>query len=130
LSPARTRTATILLVEDELAVRRLASKLLRQQGYTVLEAANGLEALRLAADQKQPIHLLLTDVVMPGMSGPELALHLGQEQPDLKVIYMSGYADDALGNHGILAEGMDFLQKPFTPHDLAVRVRESLHTTG
>jgi two-component system, cell cycle sensor histidine kinase and response regulator CckA len=130
LSPARTRAATILLVEDELAVRRLASKLLRQQGYTVLEAANGLEALRLASDQKQPIHLLLTDVVMPGMSGPELALHLGQEQPDMKVIYMSGYADEALGNHGILAEGMDFLQKPFTPHDLTVRVRESLHTAG
>lgn len=128
LSPARNRTATILLVEDELAVRRLACRLLRQQGYTVLEAANGLEALRLASDQKQPIHLLLTDVVMPGMSGPELALHLGREQSDMKVIYMSGYADDALGNHGVLAEGMDFLQKPFTPQDLTVRVRESLQT--
>jgi PAS domain S-box-containing protein len=130
LSPARNRTATILLVEDELAVRRLASRLLRQQGYTVMEAANGLEALRLASDQKQPIHLLLTDVVMPGMSGPELALHLGRDQATMKVIYMSGYADDALGNHGVLAEGTDFLQKPFTPHDLTVRVRESLQTAG
>jgi PAS domain S-box-containing protein len=130
LSPTRNRAATILLVEDELAVRRLASRLLRQQGYTVLEAANGLEALRLASDQNQAIHLLLTDVVMPGMSGPELALHLGQEQSDMKVIYMSGYADEALGNHGVLAEGMDFLQKPFTPHDLTVRVRESLQSAG
>jgi CheY-like chemotaxis protein len=107
-------------------VRRLASRLLRQQGYTVLEAANGLEALRLSSQQKDPIHLLLTDVVMPGMSGPELALHLGREQAAMKVIYMSGYADEALGKHGVLAEGMEFLQKPFTPHDLTVRVRESL----
>jgi two-component system cell cycle sensor histidine kinase/response regulator CckA len=130
LSPTRSGTATILLVEDELAVRRLASRLLRQQGYTVMEAANGLEALRLASDQKGPIHLLLTDVVMPGMSGPELALHLGRDQSALKVIYMSGYADDALGKHGVLAEGTEFLQKPFTPHELTVRVRDSLQSTG
>ena len=130
LSPVKAGTATILLVEDELAVRRLASRLLRQQGYIVMEAANGLEALRLASDQKEPIHLLLTDVVMPGMSGPELALHLGREQSAMKVIYMSGYADEAIGSHGVLAEGMEFLQKPFTPHDLAMRVRESLQTIG
>jgi signal transduction histidine kinase len=130
LSPVKAGTATILLVEDELAVRRLATRLLRQQGYTVMEAANGLEALRKASDQKQTINLLLTDVVMPGMSGPELALHLGREQPAMKVIYMSGYADEALGNHGVLAEGMEFLQKPFTPHDLTVRVRESLQSAG
>jgi PAS domain S-box-containing protein len=130
LAPARPVNATILLVEDEVAVRRLASKLLRQQGYTVVEAANGLEALRLASGQKLPIHLLLTDVVMPGMSGPELALHLSREQAAMKVIYMSGYADEALGNHGVLADGMEFLQKPFTPHDLAVRVRESLQSIG
>ena len=126
LSPTRSGSATILLVEDELAVRRLASRLLRQQGYTVLEAANGLEALRLAANQKEPIHLLLTDVIMPGMSGPELALHLGREQTEMRVIYMSGYADEALGKHRVLAEGMEFLQKPFTPQDLTARVRESL----
>jgi DNA-binding NtrC family response regulator len=95
-----------------------------------MEAANGLEALRKASDQKQTINLLLTDVVMPGMSGPELALHLGREQPAMKVIYMSGYADEALGNHGVLAEGMEFLQKPFAPHDLTVRVRESLQSAG
>jgi two-component system, cell cycle sensor histidine kinase and response regulator CckA len=117
---------TILLVEDELAVRRLARRLLRQQGYTVLEAANGLEALRLVSQQSGPIHLLLTDVVMPGMSGPELALHLSREQSGMRVIYMSGYADEALGHHGVLSEGMDFLQKPFTPHELSLRVRESL----
>ncbi len=117
---------TILLVEDELAVRRLARRLLRQQGYTVLEAANGLEGLRIASQQSGPIHLLLTDVVMPGMSGPELALHLKREQPGIKVVYMSGYADEALGQHGVLAEGMEFLQKPFNPHDLAIRVREAL----
>ena len=128
--PQRTSTAggseTILLVEDEMAVRRLARRLLKQQGYTVLEASHGLEALRLASQQNSPIHLLLTDVVMPGMSGPELALHLSREQPAMKVLYMSGYADEALGHHGVLAEGMEFLQKPFTPQDLGLRVRESL----
>ena len=130
LGAVKSGTATILLVEDELAVRRLASRLLRQQGYTVMEAANGLEALRIASSGKQAIHLLLTDVVMPGMSGPELAGHLGREHAGMKVIYMSGYADDAIGNHGVLAEGMDFLQKPFTPHDLSVRVRDSLQSAG
>ncbi len=120
------RAATILLVEDEMAVRRLATRLLRQQGYTVIEAANGVEALRLASQQKDAIHLLLTDVVMPGMSGPELALHLGREQPAMKVIYMSGYADEALSKHAGLSEGMVFLQKPFTPDDLAVRVQDTL----
>jgi two-component system cell cycle sensor histidine kinase/response regulator CckA len=126
LSFAAGGSETILLVEDEFAVRRLARRLLRQQGYTVLEAANGQEALRLASQQNGRIDLLLTDVVMPGMSGPELAGHLNREQPSMKVLYMSGYADDALGHHGILAEGMAFLQKPFTPHDLARGVREAL----
>ena len=130
LSPVKSGTATILLVEDELAVRRLASRLLRQQGYTVMEAANGLEALRIASNERQPIHLLLTDVVMPGMSGPELALHLGREHSTMKVIYMSGYADEVIDSHGVLADGMDFLQKPFTPHELTVRVRESLQSAG
>ena len=129
LNPGRAGTGNILLVEDELAVRRLASRLLRQQGYTVMEAANGLEALRIASNEKQPIHLLLTDVVMPGMSGPELALHLGREHSSMKVIYMSGYADEAVGSPAALAEEMEFLQKPFTPHDLTVRVRESLQSS-
>lgn len=117
---------TILLVEDEIAVRRLARRVLRQQGYVVIEASNGREALRLASEHSARLDLLLTDVVMPGMSGPELAEQLTREQPTIKVLYISGYADEALGHHGILEEGVEFLQKPFTPQDLTRRIRETL----
>ncbi|MEO8294575.1 MAG: response regulator [Gemmatimonadota bacterium] len=119
-------TETILLVEDEVAVRRLASRVLRQQGYVVLEATNGREALRLVEQHKPRLDLLVTDVVMPGMSGPELATRLTGQHPMLKVLYISGYADEALGQRGILNEGVDFLQKPFTPQDLTRRIREGL----
>jgi signal transduction histidine kinase/ActR/RegA family two-component response regulator len=127
---AKGGSETILLVEDDPAVRRLARRLLKQQGYLVLEAANGLEALRMAAEQHDPIHLLLTDVVMPGMSGPDLAEHLGRDHAAMKVIYMSGYPDEALGHHGVLAQGMEFLQKPFTPEALALKVRDTLGTAN
>ena len=117
---------TILLVEDELAVRRLARRVLRSKGYVVLEAANGREALRLVSQHPGPLDLMVTDVIMPGMSGPELADRLAREQPALRVLYMSGYADEAIGHHGVLEPGVEFLQKPFTPQDLAQRVREVL----
>ncbi|MEO8199968.1 MAG: PAS domain S-box protein [Gemmatimonadota bacterium] len=120
---------TILLVEDEVAVRRLARRVLRQQGYVVIEASSGREALRLAAEHPSQLDLLLTDVVMPGMSGPELAEQLRKEQPSLRVLYMSGYADEALGHHGVLRDGLAFLQKPFSPQDLTRRIRESLGPT-
>jgi CheY-like chemotaxis protein len=133
LGTAARGSETILLVEDEIAVRRLARRVLRSKGYVVLEAANGREALRLISQHAGRLDLLLTDVVMPGMSGPELAERLAREQVGLRVLYMSGYADEAIGHHGVLEPGVEFLQKPFTPQDLAQRVREVLgphHASG
>ncbi|HEV8124480.1 MAG TPA: response regulator [Gemmatimonadales bacterium] len=126
LGTAARGSETILLVEDEVSVRRLARRVLLSKGYVVLEAANGQEALRLVSEHTGPLDLVLTDVVMPGMSGPEMAERLSREQPGLRVLYMSGYADEAIGRHGVLETGVQFLQKPFTPQDLAQRVREVL----
>jgi CheY-like chemotaxis protein len=119
---------TILLVEDEARVRDLARLVLQRQGYTVLEAADGQEALRLAAGHSGPIHLLLTDVVMPGMSGMALAEGLGQTHPDLKILFTSGYTDIAIAHQGVLEPGVAFLQKPFSPLALARKVRAVLDT--
>src|SRR5436309_1044541 len=117
---------TILLVEDEHLVRLLARKVLERAGYRVLVAAGGAEALDLAERYAGPIHLLLTDVVMPEMSGRELAHRLASLRPDARVLYMSGYADEAIAQHGVLDPGTAFLQKPFTPDGLARKVREVL----
>ncbi len=117
---------TILVVEDEARVRELVSRVLRSSGYTVLEATNGPEALRLYTHQNGSIQLLLTDVVMPGMNGRVLADHLKAGQPGLKVIFMSGYTDDAIIHHGVLDAGAIFIQKPFTTDMLIRRVRETL----
>jgi signal transduction histidine kinase/CheY-like chemotaxis protein len=117
---------TVLLVEDDPGVRVLAARVLRRQGYCVWEAADGPQALRLAAEQGGPIHLLLSDVVMPGMSGRILADRLVAERPQLKILFTSGYADEALLHHGVLQSGAPFLQKPFTPEALARKVREVL----
>ena len=119
-------TETILLVEDEEGVRELARDILRASGYTVLEARNGAEALPLCARHQGPLDMLLTDVVMPRMSGRELAERLAPLRPDLSVLYMSGYTDDAVIRHGVLGAGTAFLQKPFTPAALVLRVRETL----
>ncbi|MGH7315304.1 MAG: ATP-binding protein, partial [Candidatus Rokuibacteriota bacterium] len=119
-------TETILLVEDEEGVRELARDILRASGYTVLEARNGPEALLLCERHQGPLDLLLTDVVMPRMSGRELAERLAPLRPDLSVLYMSGYTDDAIIRHGVLGAGTAFLQKPFTPAALVQRVRETL----
>jgi two-component system cell cycle sensor histidine kinase/response regulator CckA len=120
-------TETILLVEDGEAVRVLAAQLLREQGYTVLEAGNGEEALRLTEAQIEPeIHLLLTDVVMPQMGGKELADRLQAERPNLKVLFTSGYTDDAIVHHGVLEPGIAFLEKPFTASTLLRKVRQTL----
>ena len=116
----------VLLVEDEDAVRRLAQLGLKNSGYTVLEARDGAEALELAAGHPGRIDLLITDVVMPGMSGPLMAEQLRAARPNLKVLFLSGYTDPAVLRHGILHDEMPFLQKPFTPFSLASRVREVL----
>ena len=119
-------TETLLLVEDEAGVRGFAKRALQSCGYKVLEAEGGQNALQFAAGQMESIHLLVTDVVMPRMSGREVAERLRAMKPGIKVLYMSGYMDDAVLRHGIVAADNDFLQKPFTPADLAIKVRHVL----
>jgi CheY-like chemotaxis protein len=119
-------TETVLLVEDEPAVRALARKALTGSGYNVLEAEDAAEALTVAHGQNGPIHLLLADVVMPHMSGRELAESLALFYPDAKVLFMSGHTEDAVIRHGVQTRGIPFLQKPFTPDGLARKVREVL----
>jgi signal transduction histidine kinase len=119
-------TETILLVEDEDMVRRLLRDILEMEGYTVLVAHDGDEALRACERHEGPIHLLLTDVVMPGMSGRQLVERLTEHCADVKVLYMSGYTDDAIVHHGVLDAGTNFLQKPFTPDAVVRKVREVL----
>ncbi|MBX3178415.1 MAG: MEDS domain-containing protein [Candidatus Hydrogenedentes bacterium] len=126
LSSAPRGTETLLLVEDEDAVRALTRFTLQQCGYTVLEASHGEEAIRVAKNHREKIHLLVTDVVMPGMGGRILAERLLSLHPEMKVLYLSGYTDDAVVRHGILHEEVNFLQKPFSPSALAHRVREVL----
>jgi two-component system cell cycle sensor histidine kinase/response regulator CckA len=118
---------TILAVEDEEEVRKLTVQILKGQGYTVLEASHGEEAMKVAKEHGgDGIHLLLTDVVMPGMSGSELAKSLGSLLPKMKVLFMSGYTDNAIVHHGVLEEGVNYIQKPFTVDALAHKVREVL----
>jgi two-component system cell cycle sensor histidine kinase/response regulator CckA len=117
---------TILLVEDEKAVRMLAVEFLRRYGYSVIEAPHGSEALSACRQHQGPIHLMVTDVVMPGISGRELARRLGPLRPEMKVLYMSGYTDNAIVHHGVLDEGVHYIQKPFSMELLAIKVREVL----
>jgi CheY-like chemotaxis protein len=115
-------------VEDALRVRAVVREILEMNGYHVLEARHGAEALEISERHQGPIHIMVTDVVMPQMSGRELAQRLAPVRPDMKVLYMSGYTDDAIVRHGVLGAGMAFLSKPFTPDALAVKVREVLET--
>jgi len=117
---------TILLVEDDAGVREITSSTLSSYGYTVLTAANGEEAIKLFAEHKHSIDLLLTDVVMPFMSGREVAEKLLTEKPMLKVLYFSGYTDNSIVHHGVLDEGMDFIQKPYSHVELSKKIREVL----
>jgi PAS domain S-box-containing protein len=129
-TPPRGGTETVLLVEDEDEVRALARELLEGLGYTVLEAGRPREALRLAEQYRGPIHLLLTDVVMPELNGRRLAEQLRPSRTDMKVLYMSGYADDAIVQHGVLMPGTPFLEKPFSAKTLAAQVRDVLDETN
>src|SRR4030042_1521468 len=117
---------TILLVEDEKAVRMMIRKTLQSKGYTVLEAQHGQEALDICEHYSGPIHLMVTDVVMPQMSGKELAEQLAPNRPEMKILYMSGYPDNSIVQHGVLEPGTEFLQKPFTLNTLEAKVREIL----
>ena len=120
---------TILVAEDEDGVRSLTREVLEKCGYTVLEAANGEEALKVAEQHKGPLDLLLSDVVMPRMGGPELAQALLAKRPSVKVLYMSGYTDHPMVRRGVVNAGVAFLQKPFTPTVLVSRIREVLEAT-
>ncbi|HEX8846492.1 MAG TPA: ATP-binding protein [Pyrinomonadaceae bacterium] len=122
-------TETVLLVEDEKRVRDMTREILQESGYHVLEAEHGQEALLIADRHPGTIHLMLSDVVMPQMSGRELAERLVPLRQEMKVLYMSGYTDDAIVHHGVLDEGMSFIEKPFTPNALARKVREVLDDT-
>jgi CheY-like chemotaxis protein len=122
--PSRGR-GTVLLVEDEEAVMRTTTRMLESLGYSVRAAGSATEALALAGSEG-PIDLLATDVVMPGVKGPELAALLAQRRPGLKTLFMSGYAASALGEGGVLGSDVHFLQKPFTLQDLARAVQEAM----
>jgi signal transduction histidine kinase/CheY-like chemotaxis protein len=117
---------TVLLVEDEAGVRSITRTMLELRGYRVLEAGGGEEALQICAQQEGPVQLLLTDVVMPGMTGPEVAQRLTRLRPEMKVLYMSGYTDDTILRYGVTELGTAFLQKPFTADMIAWKVREVL----
>jgi PAS domain S-box-containing protein len=126
---AEPGTETILLVEDEANLRYLARQFLEKQGYRVIDAADGAVAMQIAVAHEGVIHLLLTDVIMPGMNGRELAQHILEIRPNVKVLYMSGYTENVIGRNGTLDAGVRLLQKPFTLHDLKSKVREVLDST-
>ena len=127
MSPLPRGTETLLLVEDEPSVRHLTCRVLESQGYTVLRANNGQDALHLAREHKgAPIRLVVTDVIMPLMGGKVMAEWLKTTYPDLKILFTSGYTDDAIAQHGVLDAGVEFLPKPYTPASLSCKVREML----
>jgi nitrogen-specific signal transduction histidine kinase/ActR/RegA family two-component response regulator len=127
-SGALRGSETLLLVEDEDMVRQLVGRVLRESGYGVYEASSGDEALRLSDSIAEPIDLLVTDVVMPGMSGRELAEQVCQRRPRTRVLFMSGYTEEAIVGHGVGGSEADFIGKPFTPQELAEKIRNLLDT--
>jgi len=125
-APAPGGGETVLVVEDEPAIRSLACEMLEAHGYRALEAGSGEEALALARLHEGPIHLLVTDVVMPGLAGPSLAGRFTAVRPEARVLFMSGYAGDELARRGVADDAAHFLPKPFTADVLSRRVREAL----
>ena len=126
----RKGEGTILVVEDDDAVRRMTREFLKISGYTVLEARSGADAIQFMERREQPIDLVLTDVLMPGMKGRELVERLSKLRAGIKVLYMSAYTEDAAINIGVLSPGTAFIEKPFSPDDLANKVREVMNATG
>jgi DNA-binding NtrC family response regulator len=134
LEDARTENTpggseTVLLVEDEQAVRRATAEFLGLQGYTVLEAKDGVDALSVAKNHASTIHLVVTDVVMPDMSGGQLAKELGQVRPDAKLLFVSGYAGKTVLDHNVVDLETNFLQKPYTLKQLSLKIRAALDPT-
>jgi CheY-like chemotaxis protein len=121
---------TILIAEDQSEVRHVVRATLKRYGYTVLEATSGEEALQIVRANEQPIDLLLTDVVMPSMSGPALAAEVRAIRPDIRVLFASGYTDDAIVRHGAVQDDLAFIEKPFTPQGLARKVRDVLDSAA
>jgi CheY-like chemotaxis protein len=126
LVQSRTGGETILVAEDEEGVRGIVDRILSRAGYEVLTVADGAAAVELAAERTGPIHLLITDVVMPGVSGKQLVEHMAGVRPGIEVLYMSGYTDQIIAAHGRLEEGEAFLQKPFSAEQLLEKVAELL----
>ena len=118
--------ATVLIVEDDAGIRELSARILRRCGYTVLAADGGNEARQIAERHEGVIHVLLSDVMMPGMNGPMVAAMLRSTRPELKVVYMSGYSSADVARHGVVQDEAPFLQKPFTPERLATAISEVL----
>ena len=117
---------TILIVEDDAALLQVTHRSLAGSGYVILAAHGPVEAIQISDNHLGPIHLMVTDVIMPGMSGAQLAARLSPLRPEMKVLYVSGYTDDTIVHHGVLAAGLSFLQKPFSPKTLARKVSEVL----
>ena len=125
--PLATASATVLIVEDDPTVRKLAGVILADQGYVVIESDDVSDAILKAAAHESPIHLVLTDVVMPEMKGPEVFDKIRQHHPEARVLYMSGYADNMIARHGVLNQGIQFVQKPFTVKGLLEKCHQALH---
>jgi CheY-like chemotaxis protein len=125
-TPSLEGSETILVVEDDEPVGKMAERMLGGYGYRVLTARNGTEALEISGSYSGPVHLLLTDVVMPDMTGLDLAEQLKSRFPEIKVLYMSGYTDNVIADHGVLEKDVNFIQKPFSREGLGGKVREVL----
>ena len=126
MAPLRGGSETILLVDDAAPLRKLTRRLLEDCGYTVLDAGDAVEAIRMAGQHKGPLPLMITDVVMPGLSGPDLAKRLAHARPETRVLYTSGYIDDAIVSPAVLGPHCAFLEKPFSRDALVRKVRELL----
>jgi CheY-like chemotaxis protein len=129
-APLPRGSETILLVEDEQTVRELAAEMLREQGYQVLVAKDGFEALGLAGRLNGNLNLLVTDVIMPKMNGKELADKIAEAHPNLKILFVSGYTDEMIARHGVLEAGVEFIQKPFSSANLANKVYQLIKGPG